>query len=311
MKIYLGLSLTTLMMSPSSSDLVIDVWEGGSTLYGWDVRDICIDRVPLIVSDPDCIKVVGGKLAKFTVSKDVIGDKHDIYRKLKLKDTSTFDLFWPARVKDICYMPLGGWCKEFRKMLMSLKSKILLGELKEIDLVKREIRVGWWNSIQYDELINTLPLDYFLTKLNDRPGSLKYTLYNVPFYIASFVLSGTRDDVRIIFLGKKKYASIAMIEVPGKVYGLDNVFIAYLFIPYETFKRLGAFREKAISDLKRLGIRKSDILVERGYYEKYGLIVGDVDKEEFKDYNIRLEGRLGSWSEKGICDVINEYLMKR
>ena len=309
LKVYLGLSLSTLLLRPGVDDLVIDIWEGGSYLYGWDLRGgICLDRLPLMVNDSQCISKLGAIPVKYDINITLLGSEKDAMKKLEI---SSFHEFWPLRFSSKAFLPENGWCALFRKLRNTLRGKQIFGELKYIDPVNKEIRVGWWDKIRYDVMYNSMPLDYILTKIRT---SVSKKLTYFPLYIGSYVLKGNLEEIRIYILGKRKYASAVSVLIPFSIGEQNASFLqgklirAYLFIPYLKFKSQGAFREKALSDLKRLNFKEEDIIVERGYYEKYGILSAIESPPDLGDYKINLVGRLGTWRDKGICEIVNEFI---
>ena len=302
-KIYLGLSLATLLSNPGVNDLIIDVWEGGSVLYGWDFLNSCLDRLPLLVEDSDCVKRLGGRPVEFDIMTELLGMEKDIIRKLQLNDLSRF---WPFKLSKNAYLPANGWCTLFRKKISKVQSKRIFGEIKYIDPQEKELRVSWWRKLNYNTLYNTLPLDYLMKKLRDL-DSVKNGLKSIPLYISSLLIRSRLDEFRIYYLGKKKYASVTVIHSPLLNPKLSGYSIAYMLIPYQAFRDQGAFRERAISDAKKLGLLEGEPVFIRGYFEKYGVLLGGVSElAHFRNYGIILLGRLGKWKELGICDILNE-----
>jgi len=231
------------------------------------------------------------------------GKEKDISTKLGLSDLSGF---WPLKFSGAVYLPQQGWCSLFRAGISKIKCRRVFGEIKYIDPQVRELRVSWWRKLKYKELINTLPLDYFLSKLRGMDNTER-DLKTIPLYISSLLLRDGIDEIKMYYLGKRKYASIAIVHLPLLNQGSKNYSVAYVIIPYQSFREQGAFRERAISDAKRLGILKEEPLSVRGYFEKYGVLLGKPNKENhLKKHGIFLAGRLGRWRELGICELIRE-----
>ena len=295
--------MATLLNNPGSEDLVIDIWEGGSTLYGWDILNTCVDRLPLLVNESTCIKELGGEPVKTDITTEFHGMEEDVIKKLGTTDLSSF---WPFKFVKKAYLPGSGWCNLFRRKISKIQSKRVFGEIKYIDPEAKELRVSWWKKLKYDSLLNTLPLDYLLKKLrNMEPVEDK--LKSMPLFIGSLILRSRMNEVRIYYLGKKKFSSVAIVHLPLLTPGLQGFSIAYVIIPYIPCKNQGAFREKALSDAKKLGLLDKEPVSIRGYFEKYGILHGKVrGSAGLERYGITLAGRLGKWKELGICDVFKE-----
>ncbi len=308
MRVYLGMSFTTALMKPQQDDIVVDVWEGGSTLYGWDMKGWCVDRLPLFVDDSFCVKAALGTPMEFDVKIEVEGEESDAAEKIGIR-AEELSSIWPLRALkrgDVVYASRNGWCSAYRKLLSSMKANTIFGELKEIDLVNKIVRIAWWEPIHFDLLVNTLPLDYFMRKAGEREfsGSFK----GVPFYISLFAIRLKTNEVLIKILGRRKFNSVYVVLVPGKLYGRDDLSFAYVVLPYERLMSLGSFNEKGYSDLKRLlGIKVSEVISVRGYFEKYGILRESPSQGSLSFSNVVFAGRLGKWNELGICDLVKEH----
>ncbi|MCD6323895.1 MAG: hypothetical protein J7L55_02155, partial [Desulfurococcales archaeon] len=199
----------------------------------------------------------------------------------------------------------GGWCSVYRKLMGRMKANTIFGELKEIDLQGQILRVAWWEPINYDTLINTLPLDYFLRKIGKRETAT--VLKGIPLYVSLHVVKSRTDAVTLRILGRKKYNSVYTVILPGEIYGVGDVSMAYVVLPYERLMPQGSFIEKAYSDLSRMGFKKGNVTAVRGYFEKYGVLRSEKELANIELPNVVLAGRLGRWKEMGICELIEEY----
>jgi len=262
-----------------------------------------VDRLPLLVNEPLSIKELGGDPLKIDIVTEFQGMEEDIIKKLGVNDLR---IFWPFRFAKEAYLPKNGWCNLFRKKISKLQSKRIFGEIKYVDPEAKELRVSWWRKLKYDSLINTLPLDYLINKLRTTDLVMD-ELKSVPLFIGSLILKSRVNEARIYYLGKKKFASAAVVHLPLFVPRLQDFSIAYVIIPYTPYKDQGAFREKAYSDIKKLGLLNEEPVSVRGYFEKYGILQGYArSSARLEKYGIALAGRLGRWKELGICDVFKE-----
>ncbi len=309
--VYLGLSLTTILMHPSKDDLILDLWEGGSTLYGWDVMGSCLDRVPIFVNESNCINLLGGEPEELDVNTRLEGSELDYIAKVTKEgvDPSMFKL---SRLGSKTWFPRGGWCRLFRNLAKQTQATKLFGELRWLNPESRELGFGWWGTIKYDKLIITMPLDYVISKLrSEKIANLNNNFSYLSFFITVAVFRGKRDSVEVVFLGKNRYASAVVVTMPllykGGIFSSADYFLAYSFILYHKHYMRGGLRQKALSDFKRLGLDVASIIAERGYFEKYGILGTKPETKEFSwRSNIALAGRLGTWVEKGICDIMRE-----
>lgn len=310
--VYLGLTLTTALMGPNKDDLILDLWEGGSTLYGWDIMGSCVDRVPIFVNDSYCINSLGAEPVELDVNVRLEGSESDYIAKIT-KEGVEPSLFWLSRLESKTRVPQGGWCRLFRNMVSQIQATKLFGELRWLNPESCELGFGWWGTIEYNKLIITMPLDYVVSKLrNEDVVNLRDKFNYLSFYVSVAVFRGKRDSVDVIFLGKNRYASALAVTVPllGKdgIFSGADYFLVYSFIPYHKHYMRGGLRQKALSDFKRLGLDVASIVAERGYFEKYGLL-GDGPEVNVlsRTNNVVLAGRLGTWVEKGICDIVREF----
>lgn len=303
-RIFLGLSLATLLQGPGPNDLIIDFWEGGSSLYGWDYMGGCIDRLPIYVTNPECIERLGGTPQELDSDSELIGEYRDYLGKFSLSELELPQWFRepPSKV----YTPEKSWCQLFRAMITSVRSERKFGEILWIDLNSSAIKMSQWGLVRFRQLINTLPLEYLVRKIKGcRAEEASRSFPFEPLYISVFIVRGREEKFKTFFLGKRKFFSAVIAKIPLPKGG--DYSLMYSIIPYTNYKEVGGFRQKAYSDLKRLGISSDRIVFERSYFEKYGVLGKASLPGCLEMKNVVLSGRLGKWEEKGICDILKEF----
>ncbi len=303
-RIFLGLSLTTLLQEPGPNDLIIDFWEGGSSLYGWDHMGSCVDRLPIYVTNPECIERLGGTPQELDSESELIGEYRDYLRKFSL-DVAELPQWFREPLSKV-YIPREGWCQLFRTMISGVRSERKFGEIIWIDLNSSAIKMSQWGLVRFRELFNTFPLEYLVRKIKGcSPGEASRNFPFEPLYVSVFIVKGREEKFRTYLLGKRKFFSVAVVKVPMPHDG--DYSLMYSIIPYTDYKAVGGFRQKAYSDLKRLGVSVDKIVFERSYFEKYGVLGKASFPECLKMGNVVLSGRLGEWREKGICDITSGF----
>ena len=319
--VALGESLTILSLIHKGAlkpQVIIDIWEGGTTLYGWDTYvGICIDRLPMI-SDKPCLHNL--KFIKLEPEVEDIGHEEGFNDKV-LKHLPNVQINWLSRLTLKGYVPRKGWCNLIRSLRESIHISRLYGEIKYILLDEHIVRVGWRTGIRYGEIVSSMPVPYVLSKIITSNTELKKLINDSVFeyaslYIVTLIIRnyGIRN-VKVIRVGKKGFLTALVYLIPSsEIYELNNdSLIVYIMAPITLATLKPEIGSKLISEAKKLGVRidMKSIIMYRDYFEKYAFL-GAMNESATKVvnvlssvYNFRFKGRLGLWREVSICDLIN------
>ena len=318
--ILLGESLTSLLYAAGSSYKrikIVDIWEGGSLLYGWRLaipaQLKCLDRVPILCREPNHVEELGGKPIAIDLDASFIGSEEGYKSKVTLDNEVEIQRDWILEYTRNRYYARGGWCSIFTRLRSRVKAPRVYGELQKI-LLEDRVLIIKGSRIKYGVVFNTLPLPYMLSKLADRElsnylGTLRY----VSFYIVSLLVKKTLSSLKVTYVGKRGYSLAAVVELPVNylVSGLRNYAVVYCFVPTTLGKLRAELFQKVLTELRKLRIIETygAVVVERGYFERYGLLgaispnyINHVIKE-LRRHDIYLGGRLGLWQEKTIHDI--------
>ena len=239
-KLILGESLTALTTETfSNEDLIVDLWEGGSVLYGWDLGNACIDRLPM-VSKYKCSfthKEVHTEFFEFKPSIQLIGTEKGFEDKI---DLANVQVNWLKTIVKGGYVPLNGWCTLFRMLKSVVKVRRIYGEIKYILPSKNLIKIGWIEGLIYEELINTMPIPYILDKIiwdehkYERLKSksrFEYTSLYVITLLTKLIKGA--DEVKAILVGKKGLLSALIIMIPSNIIykRLGSYLLVYVLAP--------------------------------------------------------------------------------
>ncbi|MCD6278525.1 MAG: hypothetical protein J7J11_02470 [Desulfurococcales archaeon] len=321
-RVFLGESFTNLLCCTLSElcegDLIVDVWRGGSLLNGWNItlsgELICLDRVPLLCRSARLIESLGGESESIDVSVNFMGTEEGYRSKVTLEGKVVIQHDWLMEYSESKYSVKGGWCKMYRSLKRRANISRIYGEVQKVLPDDRTLIIK--NSkITYSKILNTLPLPYVLRRLTNSDLSKYAEIFKyVSFYIVTLIIREALDYLKLTYVGRKGFSLSAVVEVPGR-YLLsrgDGYKVLYSFVPV-TFNYLRAeLYQKVMSELRKLKIIKSDniVVAERSYFERYGLLgviksdcIEHISKE-LRKFEIYLSGRLGSWSEKSILDIL-------
>jgi len=321
-RVFLGESFTNLLCSALSelreSDLIIDVWRGGSLLNGWDIalsgELICLDRVPLLCRSTYLLESLSGESESIDISVNFMGTEEGYRSKVTLEGKVIIQHDWLMEYSKSKYFIKGGWCKIYRSLKRQVNISRIYGEVQKVLPDDRTLIIK--NSkIIYSKILNTLPLPYVLSRLANSDLNKYAEIFKyVSFYIVALIIKEALDHLKLTYVGRRGFSLAAVVEVPGR-YLLshdDEYKVLYSFVPV-TFNYLRAeLYQKVMSELRKLKIIKSDniVVAERSYFERYGLLgvvksdcIEHISKE-LRKFEIYLSGRLGSWSDKSILDIL-------
>jgi len=322
--VFLGESLTALTAiykGHIKPHVIIDVWEGGSSLYGWDFAGKCIDRLPILTRSK-CYILNDEKYVQVKPIVEVVGSEDGFTDKITSRIPDTIQINWLDTMSEGGYMLLNGWCSMLRK----LKSKVvnvskIYGEIKYIHLDRSVIKVGWRKEIRYAKIVNTLPLPYFTSKIITMDNNVKRVsdmelgLSYVSLYIMTLIAS--KSDIsleksKVIKVGKKGFLTALIFMLPmNYVYGLNDLVLIYVLSPITLDTLKPELSSKILSELRRLNVLTNfkSIYFYRDHFERYAILGESRGKindfmNTLRGYGIEFMGRLGSWKDVWICDVL-------
>ncbi len=321
--ILLGESLTSLLYAASGSHKepkIVDIWEGGSLLYGWKLTVPtplrCLDRVPIFCKEPSHVEELGGKPIATEPDISFMGSEEGYRNKVTLDNRVEIQRDWILEYSRSRYYVRGGWCNIFSRLRDGVKVPRVYGELQKI-LLEDHILIVKGSRIKYGVILNTLPLPYVLSKLvdgelSDYLGTLRY----ISLYIISLVVKKQLNRLKVTYVGKRGYSLAAVVELPVSylVNELKNYAVIYCFVPTALGKLRAELFQKVLTELRKLRIIETygNVIIERSYFERYGLLgaissnrINHVIKE-LRKCGIYLGGRLGLWQEKSIYDIISD-----
>ncbi len=305
---FLGLSLPTLSAEPREEDAVIDFWEGGSLLYGSDLMGSCIDYLPMLSFpyERDCLKTLCDNVVEIEFEEEVIGDQADIGSKLSIEFNSVQKNWLFAGPKK-GYLPKDGWCRYYRRHLVSISARKLVGlGVASINLEDRKIITYLRRYIiEAKSIISTMPLPYVLRKAGYIVNEDDFPYE--PLHVSLFLIkdSSLREPKKLV-LAKLRYGGIVAYIVPNIPFeGLTSVY----HVSSVNKLRYSGLQERALSDIKRLGLVSSlsNIVAERHLIVRYGLLGRMTQKGadaamDAERKGLRLLGRLGKWKEMSVCE---------
>ncbi len=307
-RVFLGLSLPTISAEPRESDAVIDFWEGGSLLYGSDLMSSCTDYLPMLslLNEKNCLERLCGDLVEISFEEEVIGDINDVSSKLAT-DPSSLQGNWLLAGPRKGFLPSGGWCRCYRRRLMGMNARKLVGlGIASIDLEGHKVVTYLRrNVLEAEEIVSTMPLPYVLRKAGYSVSDEDFPYE--PLHVSLFLIKGaaSREPKRLV-LAKLRYGGVVTYIIPEMPFkGFTSVYHV------SSVKRLkySGLQERALSDIKRLGLitALNDVVAERHIIVKYGLLGrmsqrgADVARDA-ESKGLKLLGRLGRWKEMSVCE---------
>jgi len=308
--IYLGESLTTILSKPKDEDLIISYPGSESTLSGWVLRDLTIDKAPIFVENPKCVESLGGHPVELDYHVEVLGTEEDLSRKFN--GVENLRMFWLHRFKSKAYIPHEGWSTVFKVMKSKIKTSRLYTSLSEVSVSDKTVKLEGGVFISYEKLINTIPQKLFLSivRSDDLPKTPLNDYVHIPLHITAVVTKNTSSVreglVKVYSLGKKRY--IPSHVVLYKTFNVEYT-LNYVITPLTSESIKSELLSQAISTLKKLGVEVKPIYAIRTYFEPYGVLAGKPENvvKSLEKYDIEFRGRYGMWSELSICDILRGF----
>ncbi|GEM_PF-3070874 len=313
---FLGASFTTYVSKHGSSDAIIDNWFGSSSLYGWDTQWGCLDRIPILLKNPEPLSSMGVEFSVYDVDVELelIGSESDYMGKILegLDGVSPQDS-WIVTAKPGRYLVRGGACS-FLRMLASKSAAVKVFD--ELRLIRgRDGVIVTANTVTKcsEGIVSTMPLDYVARKAGYRnPPQPPYASLYVTLAIINTKHASGKVGVKL--LGKRRYSSLLIVSVPAeallpRLEASEEVLVVYALTVLRSGRIDPSVRQKTLSDLKRLGYDVRSASLIRCHFEKYG-ILGQANKavEDLKNYvteqRVKPAGRLGLWRELSVEDAL-------
>ncbi len=302
--LFLGNSLTTLVLSRDCGHFaVVDTWEGGSLLYGLDVLGGCVDKVPLF-SESGVIEPEREYCLDFT--SEYLGSESNYSSKLEVGGVSP-QRNWLVEISGSKCLPKEGWCSYFRELGTKIRVNLHVGNIEYVDLGNKAVKVGGI-VLKYEELVNTMPLPYFLGKLRGVDREI-YELADELRYLPMLFYVVVINEVMkpsVVHVGRRALRISDVVVVPLEELGVTLI---YASLPLRGREVMAGLQERIKRELFRLtSIKESSVLVERYHYERYSYLGESKAVRELtrvlSRHGIRLEGRYGAWEEKAISEIL-------
>lgn len=291
-RVFLGNSLTTNLLA-GSEDLVVDIWEGGSDLYGWSLGSLCVDRIPMFLPRTCCQQLLNDSLVDVDVDFIVEGPEKELEKKFG--ETITKSVLW---FNGKVLIPKRPFCEYFRELLRRVKTSKIFSPISRIDLDSKILRT-YHCDVEYGELVNTLPLDYFLGKagLHELRSYLSYRSAHAILVVAESRLK----EYAKIFVGHRGYLTSYVVSYGRSSLGNQ----IYAFIPLTRDTLRAELIDRTISELKRLKVIEGGIKMLRSYLIKYFTFSGSTEEvsKVLSEHAVTLAGRYGTWTDISVCDI--------
>ncbi len=277
-----------------------------------------MDRLPIGVNDPDTVSALGGTPIELSLEGELLGTESDYEFKITCGDKVRIQRDWIAELVGRKWYVSGGWCSLFRKLVKQEKAiaGAFFGDLRFIDVKRKFIYVLPHGLVKYDKAVSSLPLEYIANKVTPLNIRRQFKAKYVTLYITTVITRGGCEP-HVWFLGKRRFASSAVVSLPLKLLypqsslGKGDLTLTYAFVPQLMGGLNPDIRQKVLADLKRLGLDVRNALFVRSHFERYGYLgqrdgIDDVINL-LEDHGIECVGRLGTWRELGISEILTEY----
>ena len=277
-----------------------------------------MDRLPVGVNDPDTVSALGGTPIELSLEGELLGTESDYESKITCGGKVRIQRDWVTELTGRKWYVSGGWCSLFRELIKQEKTiaGALFGDLRFMDVKSKSIYVLPHGLVEYDEIVSSLPLEYIAGKV--APLNIRHQLRTeyVTLCITTVITRGGCEP-RVWFLGKRRFASSAVVSLPLKLLypqlslSRGDLTLTYAFVPQLMGRLNPDIRQKVLADLKRLGLDMRSALFVRSHFERYGYL-GQRDGVDdiinlLVDYGVECVGRLGTWRELGISEILTEY----
>jgi len=294
-------------------------WPGAtSALDGWGFADTCIDRTPIFLEEPDCLRRLGFESYEIDYEYVLIGEEASLKNKFSLRGEETpnntwYDLF-PKTYSNV-HKPVLSWCQIIKLLRNNVEVPRLYANITSINPEERTVLLEGGALIEYEDIVSSIPQDLLLSRL--RGVDLKnisenyaYLPYNISLIIGEIDQRIGENEVVVYALGRKRYVASHTILLKSFINATTKEHtLIYVLTPLRRGADKTEILVKNFSELKNLGIKAREVVFARSYLEKYGRILklGRSSHDEIlKELNIRFIGRYGSWEELSICNIIKK-----
>lgn len=288
---FLGNSLTANILA-REGDVVVDFWEGGSDLYGWNLGSTCLDRIPVFLRGGCCRQLFGEALRDVDVEVSVEGPEANVIEKLG--EISGSFIGYGGRM----LVPSYPVCTYYRDLLRRSRATRILSPISKIDLQSKLVTT-YHCRVEYEELVNTLPLHYFLAKsgLDELRGGLEYS----SAYVLTLISEAKVRDYIKTFVGHRGYSLGYVVSYGENPLGR----LIYSIVPTNMLSLRAELESRVIAELKRLKLIDGRVRLVRSFFVKYFRLRGDTDEvyRTLRSYGVSLGGRYGSWADVSLCDI--------
>ncbi|MFN3267934.1 MAG: hypothetical protein ACK416_01595 [Zestosphaera sp.] len=298
------------------SDSLLLSWAGSSsTLDGWEFANTCIDKLPLFL-ELDCLKRLGFGTYETDYKYVLIGEEESLKNKISLESEENSPHTWYDLFPKTCgkvYKPILSWCQ----IIKILRSKVglprLYANILRIDPNEKTVLLEGGATIEYENMVSSVPQDLLLTKLKGVNTTNVFAIYaRLPYNISLIVGKVNQkigdDEVIVYALGKKRYIASHIILLKSNINYLKNKYaLIYVLTPLKRDTNKTEILIKNFSELDNIGIEVRDVVFARSYIEKYGRLIKPEENPYSKlleEAGIRVIGRYGSWKELSICNII-------
>ncbi|MEM0086465.1 MAG: hypothetical protein QXD37_05435 [Zestosphaera sp.] len=308
---------SNIYVAQNSSDSILLSWAGtSSSLDGWSFTNTCVDRLPLFLEKSECLKCLGFNTYELDYEYVLIGEEESLKTKISLKGEEDpkhtwYDLF-PKTYSKI-YKPVLSWCQIIKVLRNRVKVPRLYANIQRIDPNKKIVLLEGGATIEYENIVSSIPQDLLLSKLKGvNLGDISTSYARLPYSISLIICKADHkisdNEVVAYALGRKRYVASHIIILKSNVnYLKDKYLMIYVLTPLKHDTSKTEILTKNFSELKSLGIKVREVVFARSYLEKYGRILKlkkDFRYKLLEELDIRVMGRYGSWEELSICNII-------
>lgn len=312
-KIYLGESLSTLTSALRESNpqhVIIDLWDGGSLLSSIEICGMEVDKAPLLA-----YRVIPTVESITIHPHSVFIGSESSYAK-KVSKNVHIQKNWLLELSKGGKIPRNFFHSLYKKLRSEAINRRIYDTIKKVELGNRRITLLRYGTLNYEKLMNSLPLPYIVGK-TDLRHDLKNAFLNLDYVSLLTGISVARakvDEYTILYVGKNNLVPHTVVLIPLKIFeeGLSDYILIYSITsikrPYVNYR--GEYVNRLLNDVKKLGLGDMKPLCSKLIFEKFGLL-GSVSADfeavidGLRDYDVEPLGRLGTWREVSIDDVLN------
>lgn len=315
-KVYLGESLSTIIAmirDPHPHDVISDLWERGSILGGIEVCGVEFDRVPMLSRNPPNLP----ELELISVKPATVFIGSESSYDAKVSRNTNIQRNWLLELSAGGKMPKKFFSGMFKELRGRVTNERVYDALSRVELKSRKVTFLRYGGMDYCKLVSSLPLPYMMGKfiLNSGrtppPIELNYVSLLVEIALAEYKI----EEYTVMYVGKSHIIPHTVVLIPLRLFK-EDLLSDYVLIysitsvkrPYSSYK--GEYIDRLLKDLRKLGLRDMRFLCRKLIFEKYGLLgatgpeVEEVVKT-LKDFDVEFIGRLGTWKEVSIDEILN------